>query len=144
MTQVSKRFLRQEIEEKVYETFWETVVKMNKREETSMFFSEFFSRSEKVNFTKRLSIAILLHKGYEWRSISEILKVSPSTIAKMALKAGTKGFRIYFEKLDKDEAWREFWVDLGKTYVKLLHPEKGSRLDDDGIEKLYIGKKKTF
>mgnify|MGYP001593811194 CR=1 FL=1 len=144
MTQVSKKFLRQEIEEKVYETFWETIVKMNKKDDASAFFSEFFSRTEKTNFAKRLSIAILLHKGYQWRTIADILKVSLATIAKMASKAGTKGFKVYFEKLDRDEAWREFWVDLGKTYVKFLHPEKTVGLDDEGVERIYMGKKKTF
>jgi len=144
MTQVSKKFLRREIEAKVYQTFWETIVKTNKTEEASAFFSEFFSKSEKVNFAKRLSIAVLLHKAYGWREISDMLKVSLTTVAKVATKKDSKGFKIFFDRVDKDEAWQAFWKDLAKTYLALTHPEKYARLGSEGVEAVYFGKKKTL
>src|SRR3989344_3968210 len=119
MTQISKRQLSREIQQMVYETFWETIVKTTKKEEAESFFSEFFTKTEKVNFAKRLSVAILLHKNYDWRIIGDILKVSMGTIAKMNSKIESLGFKILFEKLEKEERWRKFWEDLAKTYLIL-------------------------
>jgi len=142
MTQVSKRLLGKELEQKVYETFWETIVKINKKDDASAFFGEFFSRNEKINFTKRLSIAALLHKGYDWRSISNILKVSLATIGKMASKMDSGGFRSFFEKVDREESWRSFWKDLAKTYIAITHPDKFARLGREGVDVVYFRKKK--
>ena len=84
MTQVSKRLLKKELEEKIYQTFWEVVAKLNKLDEANLFFSDLFTRAERINFIKRLSIVVLLYKGYDWRQICDLLKVSPNTVAKRA------------------------------------------------------------
>src|SRR3989338_2390704 len=123
MTQVSKRLMSSQLKDKVDGTFWETVVKTNKHEDAALFFSELFTRAERVNFIKRLSIAVLLHKGYEWRQISDLLKVSLTTIAKVAGKIDNRGFRLFFDRIDKNVDWREFWKELGKMYLTITHPE---------------------
>ena len=138
MTQVSKRILASKLKEKVDQTFWETVVKIKKKNEANLFFSDLFTKAERVNFVKRLSIAVLLYKNYEWRHICDLLKVSPSTIGKVAAKMGNSGFKILFEKIEKDEEWRQFWVDLGKLYLTITHPEKVGRLGSEGIKKVYF------
>ena len=99
MTQISKKQLGKKVEDKVYSSFWSVIVKTKKETEAELFFGEFFTRNEKVNFAKRLSIAILLKKGYDWRAIEDIVKVSRGTIAKISLKMSTEGFKLVFEKL---------------------------------------------
>lgn len=144
MTQVSKKYLRREIEEKVYLTFWQTIVDTKNVDEASGFFSEFFTKNEKVNFAKRLTIAILLHKGYEWRMIADMIKVSPTTIGKMAAKLESDEFQKMLAKMDEKEEWKKFWIDIGKTYLRLTHPERLAKLDEEGVENVYFGRKKTF
>ncbi|OGD85097.1 hypothetical protein A2696_01160 [Candidatus Curtissbacteria bacterium RIFCSPHIGHO2_01_FULL_41_13] len=143
MTQVSKRLMSSQLKDKVDRTFWETVVKTNKHEDAALFFSDLFTRAERINFVKRLSIAVLLHKGYEWRSICDLLKVSLTTIAKVAGKVDHKGFRLFFERIDKDENWREFWRDLAKVYLVVTHGDKVARLGSEGVERVYFRKKKN-
>ena len=142
MTQVSKRLMSSQLKDKVDRTFWETVVKTNKHEDAALFFSDLFTQAERVNFVKRLSIAVLLHKGYDWRSIGDLLKVSLTTIAKVAGKVDNKGFKLFFERIDKDENWREFWKELGKLYLTITHGDKVARLGNKGVEAIYSPKKK--
>ena len=142
MTQVSKRILARGLKGKVYQTFWEVVAKLKKSDEAQIFFGELFSKIEKINFTKRLSIVILLHKGYEWRAICDLLKVSPTTVAKMASKMESNGFELLFEKVESDEGWREFFKELGKLYLTVTHGDKVARLGDEGVERAYFPNKK--
>jgi|SRR3989344_4594175 len=138
MTTVSKKQLKRELEEKVYQTFWESIVKIRKTEEALLFFADLFTRTELVNFTKRLSIVVLLYKGYDWRQICDLLKVSPNTVAKMALKKHGRGFYLFFRKVDEEESWKEFWKELGKLYLTITHGDKVARLGDEGVESVYF------
>ena len=144
MTQVSKKQLGKQLEKEIYDAFWTTLAKLTNKNEIELFLNEFFSRNEKINFVKRLSIAILLYKGYDWRSIRDLIKVSEGTIAKMSSKIATEGFKMFFSRLEKDERWRVFWHDLAKTYLSITHPEKFSRLDGEGIERIYLRRKKKI
>src|SRR3989338_11333137 len=107
MTQVSKRQLGKQMEEMVYATFWETTAKLTKPDEVDLFFSDLFTPAERVNFIKRLSIAVLLYKGYDWRQICDLLKVSPNTVAKVYLRKHGRGFYLFFRKVDEEESWKE-------------------------------------
>ena len=144
MTQVSKRLLAKQMEEKVYETFWETISKLNKKKETDLFFSDLFTKAERVNFVKRLSISILLYKSYDWRQICDLLKVSPNTVAKIYSKLKGQGFKLFFEKVENEKNWVQFWKDLAKTYLTVTHGDKVARLGDEGVENIYFKNKKKF
>ncbi len=141
MTTVSKRMMAKQLEEKVYQTFWDSIVKINKSDEANLFFSDLFTKAERVNFIKRLAISVLLYKNYEWRHIEDLLKVSPNTIAKVSVKIANPGFKLFFKKIEKEAAWREFWKDLGKLYLTITHPEKVGRLGDEGVEAIYFPKR---
>ena len=141
MTQVSKRLLAKQMEEKVYETFWETIAKLNKKDEADLFFSNLFTSAERVNFIKRLSIGILLHRSYDWRQICDLLKVSPNTVAKVYSKLKGRGFKLFFEKVEREKGWVQFWKDLAKTYLTVTHGDKVARLGDEGVENIYFNNK---
>lgn len=142
MSQVSKRKLGKDFENEVYSVFWRTTGKITKGEEVDLFFTDLFTKTERINFTKRLAIAILLHKNYQWESIIDLLKVSNGTIAKIAMKIDSAGFKLFFKKLEQDANWRTFWEDLTKTYLLITHPDRYARLGNEGVERVYLGKRK--
>lgn len=142
MTQVSKKKLGIDLENEVYSIFWHTIARITKDKEVNDFFTDLFTRTERVNFTKRLAIAILLYKSYDWDSISDLLKVSLGTIAKISNKINSKGFQLFFKKLEQDANWRKLLEDLAKTYLLITHPDKYARLGDEGVERIYLGKRK--
>ena len=144
MTQVSKRQLGKQMEEMVYATFWETTAKLTKPDEVNLFFSDLFTPAERVNFIKRLSIAVLLYKGYDWRQICDLLKVSPNTVAKVYLRLRSDGFKVFFDKVEKEKSWQEFWKDLAKVYLTITRGDKVVRLGDEGVEHIYFKSKKLY
>lgn len=70
------------IEERAFEIFCDTARNASRLED---FFTNIFTRTEKIMLAKRLAIGYLILKEYDYRSISRTLKVSYGTIARMAL-----------------------------------------------------------
>ena len=144
MTQISKRQLSKQMEEMVYATFWETTAKLTKPDEVDFFFSDLFTPAERINFIKRLSIAVLLYKGYDWRQICDLLKVSPNTVAKISIRLKGSGFKMFFNKVEKEENWGQFWKNLAKIYLTMAHGDKVARLGEEEVERIYFPKKRRI
>lgn len=110
MVQVSQRRLRPEIEKRVYELFWDSFAKMKNSKEAEEFLSDLLTHTEKIMLAKRLAIAVLLLKGFDYDPIKDILKVSGTTIASVQnqLRFGRKGYIKVAERLATEEGWREF------------------------------------
>lgn len=68
---------------------------------------------------KRLAIAFLLEKSYDYRQIANVLRVSSPTISAVNLtrQYGTDGYRKAIEKILKEEKINEF---LENVVEKLL------------------------
>lgn len=75
---------------------------------------------------KRLSIAVLLAKGYSYPSIGRILRVTPSTIAQvsLSLKYAGKGYKKMVEKILVNEKIDAFWEKIEDMLS--LTPPKGT------------------
>jgi uncharacterized protein YerC len=86
MTQVSKYKLREDVETRIYDLLSSVLVKIKNKNEVNGFLADFFSPTEKTVMAKRLAIAVLIAKGNDYRTIAQILKVTPITISKMSLR----------------------------------------------------------
>lgn len=86
MTQVSKIRLRPEVEERIYKLLENALVRFKRNKDIIDFLNDFLSPIEKTILAKRLAITVLLAKGNNYVSISDILKVTPNTITKMSLR----------------------------------------------------------
>lgn len=125
MPQVSKNRVAKDVEKRMFEVFWESVSGLKNSSAVEEFFSELLTPTEKIMLAKRLSIAVLLLKGYDYRDISSILKVSYATISRVSgwLKYSGEGYKKVVEKMLKKEAWREFLEGIEKVFFD-LHPQK--------------------
>lgn len=101
MAQVSKILLRREIEKRVFDLFLEAIGEVKGKSEVSTFLNDLLSPTERLMLAKRLSIALLLHKGYDQRTICQILKVSLGTVNKVSLllKLEGEGYRRMINKV---------------------------------------------
>lgn len=86
MTQVSKRRLTQERSNRIEDLFIDTLANVKNKEVFKNFVNDFFSPTEKIVFSKRLACAVLLYKGHDYESISDLLHITPNTIAKINLR----------------------------------------------------------
>lgn len=126
MVQVSKIPLRREIEKRVFDLFLEAVGEVKEKSEVSVFLNDLLSPTERLMLAKRLSIALLLHKGYDQRTICQILKVSLGTVNKVSLllKLEGEGYRRMINKIIARGKMEEFWQKIDDFLTELV-PAKG-------------------
>ena len=105
MPQVSKRHLPVELRERIFQIFWKSASDLGSPGEARDFLNDLLSETEKVMLAKRLTVALLLKKGYAYRKISDLVKVSTGTVMRVSnkLKAGGPGYRRVTKQLMRDE-----------------------------------------
>lgn len=133
MSQVSRRKMNESVEQKVFSLFSEVLVSLSKREEVESFLTDLLSPTERTMLAKRLTVALLLARGYSYEEICDILKVSRDTIGKISLwsKRGGQGFDIAISKITTKEKRQEFLLDLEKLVAKLIAPHPISQRKAD-------------
>lgn len=80
MSQISKRLLKPEVEEKIRGLLVECVNRCRDQQTTANFIDVLLTDTEKTMIAKRIAIALMLLKGYSPVEIDEKLKVSLGTI----------------------------------------------------------------
>lgn len=128
MTQVSKRHLQREVEERILDLFWNSLAMLSTKKEVAMFLDDLLSPTEKLMLAKRLSIAFMLAKGYDYPSINNRLKVSDPTIwnVKTSLTYKGKGYKMAIQKIMSKENWEKFWQELDHFFEQALPPRYGT------------------
>ena len=103
MSQVSKYPLSKDIYDRIFEIFLKTLINVKDKNEGRNLLKDFFTPTERMMFAKRLGIALLLEKNYDYQTIRGILKVSSGTIASvnLARKYGNQGYNKFIEKILK-------------------------------------------
>lgn len=119
MPQVSKYPISKMVADRIFEVFIKTLVTVKDKSEADDFADDLFSPTEKIMLAKRLAIAFLLIKGYQYREISKVLRVSLSTIASvnLSLNHGKGSYRKILDRITREENLEEFF---GKIVEKLL------------------------
>lgn len=127
MTQVSRYPVHRDVEKRMFEIFKNVISYLKSTEDIDDFLEDFLSPVEKIMLAKRLSIAILLAKGYTYPSIKQILRVTPSTIAavSLSLKYSGRGYKKMVQKILSDEKKDDFWQKIEDMLVN-IPPSKGS------------------
>ncbi len=107
----------------MYETFWETISQLKARAEVQNFINDLLSPPERIMVAKRLAIAALLSRHYNYEAIMSILKVSSTTISKISLLLNqNNGYKTAINKIARAEATREFWQDVENLAYRLGNP----------------------
>lgn len=128
MAQVSKRWISKDVEDRMLEIFWQSLALCPTKETVALFLEDLLTPTEKIMLSKRVSIALLLIKGYDYKSINDLLKVSDATIwtVNLWLKTKGKGYRMVLEKILKDEKWDRFWQEVEKQIRDVLPSRPGT------------------
>jgi len=131
VTQVSKYPLRKEIEERMYEVFLDSIGMVQNRQQVSKLINDLLSSTEKTMLAKRLSIALLLIKQYDQRSISGILHVSLGTVnrVRIMLDSGNGGYLMVISVLMKQEKYASFINKIDDVLAEIFTPYKSNLRD---------------
>jgi len=105
MAQVSKYPISKNVFDRIFEIFLRTFIEIKNKEEADQFISDFLTPTEKIMLSKRLAIAFLLEKNYDYRTIQGIIRVSSPTITSvnMVRKYGSDGYKKLISKITKEE-----------------------------------------
>ena len=92
MTQVSKRYLSEKVQKRMYEIFVKAVIKAGSKGEAVHFLTDLLSPTEQIMLAKRLAIAyLLINTNMSQRDVSSLLKVSLTTVGKISLTLTVQG-----------------------------------------------------
>lgn len=116
MAQVSRRRLSRDTQKKLFDLFFRALANIRNSSDIEKFLFSLLSPTEKTMLSKRLGIALLLAKGYNYEMIKDVLKVSQETVARVngVLNYRREGYEIVVKKALRDEQLREFL----KTLIK--------------------------
>src|SRR3989344_506114 len=85
MPHISRHKLNPELSHKIFRKLIVTFEKADKNHGISAIINELFTDTEKVMFAKRVAIVLMLSNNTPQHRIVDILKVSPTTVAKISL-----------------------------------------------------------
>lgn len=125
MPQVSKYPLAQVVYNRIFEILFGTIADIKNPKEVEEFFADFLSPTERIMLAKRLSIAVLLAKGYSYTAIRKILRVSQTTIAdvNVFLRYAGKGYKRVVERILAAEKQEEFWQKIDNVLSETIPPK---------------------
>jgi len=120
MPQVSKYPVAKDVYERIFEVFLKTISGLKTKGQVADFLGEFLSPTEQVMLAKRLAIAFLLAKKYDYREISRILRVSTGTVGRVPMNCeGDSNFAKVVNKILQDEKIEEFWLTVGEKIASI-------------------------
>lgn len=127
MTHISKRKLNFRFLEKLFGKLVSIIGKAQDKQYLSMVIDELFTSTEKIMFAKRLAIVLMLSNNIPQHRIVEILKVSPTTVAKTSLRieAGKYTMILKISKKEKVDIEKIVWQIL--TIGGIMPPKVGRR-----------------
>jgi len=147
MTQISRYPVHKKVEARMFEVLRETISDLKTTEDIEDFLHDFLSPVEKIMLAKRLSIAVLLHKGYKYATISAILRVTPPTISQVSLllKYSGRGYKKVVEKIALNEKMNAFWEKVEDMLSKIPNAKGSDWIHERReYEKRKRAKKKAF
>ncbi len=142
MTQISRRTLGPKVWDRIYDLFLETVSSFSDKKKLGRFLDDFLTPTEKIMLSKRLAIVVLLSKGHDYRSVCELLKVTPTTVSKMSLKVrySNEGIKPVIGDIYKKQALKVLWEEMRDVFDL---PTKATYKSPSRYKRIYLRRKKV-
>lgn len=111
MPHVSRKAIPNDLYKEITRELWWLLTSIKEEKEMRVFLGDLLTETEKIMFAKRLALANLILRGWDWEEICHSLNLSSSTVNRMKrwLEGGGSGFRMALKRLEKKERWEEFW-----------------------------------
>jgi uncharacterized protein YerC len=122
MSQVSKRILSPKIKKRLDAVLLDAIAGVQSSSQVSDLIRDILTPTEQEMIKKRIGIAVLLEKGYDHRTISEILRVSTTTVNRISLwlKTYGDGYRRIARRLIRQEHWQKVFKFIDDAAYELM------------------------
>lgn len=137
MPQVSKRTLSKNVQKKMFSILFKSLARLSDPSDIQKLLFDLLGPVEQTMLAKRLAIAILLAKGYQYETIKNILKVSQETIARVniTLNYQGEGYKMVVGKALRDEKLENLFEKIENTVIEIMPPS--------GLKKSLLEERKT-
>lgn len=137
MTQVSRHQLQQEMEKLIYGEFCQFTSLISRSVGFQEFFNDFLTPTEKIMFSKRFMIMVLLMRGRKIEDIKDTLFVSNSAVMSVSswLKNASPATKKTLSLLDLKKDWQKFFDQI-ESFLDKLPPGKYRNWQQVGNEKV--------
>ncbi|MEX2052580.1 MAG: helix-turn-helix domain-containing protein [Candidatus Paceibacterota bacterium] len=125
MPHVSSKKLKKETLNKLNKKLLSTFGQASEDNDLYPLFQELFTYTEKIMLSKRLAIILLLSKEIPQHRIVDILRVSPSTVAKTSLNIENGKYNIILKIANKKQKGVLDLIEFLLTAGGTLHPKAG-------------------
>lgn len=120
MTQVSKYKIDKDVYTEIFETFIQTIVNIKSKGQALNFFDNFLTPTEKIMFSKRLAIGILLSQGLTYREIVPILKISTTTIGTfLEHYKYNDGYKLMIDNIVADKKVKDLLLNITEKFSRI-------------------------
>lgn len=121
MSQVSKYPISKEVADRIFEILLKSLVKIKEEKEADEFISDLLTPTEKIMLAKRLAISLLLEKGYDYRTIQRIIRVSSPTITSVniARQYGSRGYKKLILEIIKEEKIVKYFQEAVSKFLSI-------------------------
>ena len=116
MPRASKHTINKDLQIELQDNFEVLISSLSSIHAIQKFFNIFLTSEEKIMFTKRLMIYVMLHNQYEPSKIAAILGISRDTvyIHKNTLNTGDETYQKIISKIARRTKTNEFWKNIEK------------------------------
>lgn len=127
MVQVSRRLVSKKVEERILSLFISSIVLCNSQDTAFSLIDDLLTPTEKIMLAKRFSIAFMLLEGYDYDTISRMLKVSYATIGSISmwLKIKGEGFRKIVGEIKRSESLKRIWEEIQEGIADVIASSPG-------------------
>lgn len=138
MVNVSKHKLKNKVMNQINDRLIDTIYKLENSSSTKSFLNDLLSESERITLAKRLSVIFMLQEDISWYRISRILKVSQTTVQKIAIDIGYGEYKNILKIVKVEKNRMTFWEGLDKVLKCGMPPIVGKgrwNFLDDSFER---------
>ena len=126
MGRVSRRHINKDVEERIFEIFRDYIAHLSNLSDIQEFLVSLLSYTEQVMIAKRLAIAVLLSRGFNYEYIDQTLKVSKSTVGTVhkQILTGAPGYKRATSYILGKEKRESLWNSLEEILLKISPPKR--------------------
>lgn len=124
MAFVSKKPLKEDVQEQINRQFVKTIVDLRTERNGKHLLSELLSETEYVMLAKRLMMIFLLTEGISQYQVRRMLGVSSSTVARIAHKIDDGGYEFFVKICSRKKNKEILWNNI-EVIVRLGMPSMG-------------------
>lgn len=119
MAKISKKPVARAVRDEMFRSMFRALARISDEDAIGKILEDVLTPTEKVMVAKRVMAAILIDRGYPYRKIGELLKLSPTTINTVHREIQKKGdgYRLIFN----------LFPALDRTLAAVIPPVKGSK-----------------